>query len=178
MTTSEIQAARPSAGWRFKLGIFIFIFAFALWLLIPVAASMGAPTARIAALTGAIFVANKVMLLSCIAVMGKSGFQRLKGLIFGYGKGLAPSGPIGPVRHAIGLVMFCLPLLTAMLEPYVDQIFPGFRPKLWQAQALGDLMLIASFFVLGGDFWNKVRALFIRTAKVVDSRDVSAGAGI
>jgi hypothetical protein len=27
-------------------------------------------------------------------------------------------------------------------------------------------MLIASFFVLGGDFWNKVRALFVRTAVV------------
>jgi hypothetical protein len=69
--------------------------------------------------------------------------------------------------------MFCLPLVTAMLEPYVDQFFPGLRPNIWQLQALGDLMLIASFFVLGGDFWNKIRALFVRTTTVVDSPDTS-----
>jgi hypothetical protein len=31
-------------------------------------------------------------------------------------------------------------------------------------QVLGDLMLIGSFFVLGGDFWTKIHALFVRTA--------------
>jgi hypothetical protein len=30
-------------------------------------------------------------------------------------------------------------------------------------------MLIGSFFVLGGNFWDKVRALFIRTARVVNT---------
>ncbi|MNJ80684.1 hypothetical protein D3C77_791590 [compost metagenome] len=62
--------------------------------------------------------------------------------------------------------MFCLPLVTALLEPYVDNLWPGLRPNLWQVQLLGDLMLIASFFVLGGNFWEKLRALFIRTARV------------
>ena len=128
---------------------------------------IGAGTA--AAMTGAIFIANKVLLLTCVVVMGKAGFQQLKGVIFGYVKGLAPADTIGPTRHAIGLVMFCLPLVSAMLEPYVDQFWPGLRPNIWQLQALGDFMLIASFFVLGGDFWSKVRALFIRTAKVEDT---------
>lgn len=165
--------APPEGGWRFKFGIGIFILALALWLLIPLAASMDVPAPRIAAITGAIFVGNKVLLLACIAVMGKAGFQQLKGFIFGYAKGLAPSGPVGPTRHVVGLVMFCLPLVSAMLEPYVDQIWPGLRPNIWQLQALGDLMLIASFFVLGGDFWSKVRSLFIRT-KAVEIRDSAA----
>jgi hypothetical protein len=165
MTTSEIKAEVSAAGgWRFKLGIGIFVLAFALWLFIPLAASLGTPAARIAALTGAIFVANKVLLVTCIAVMGKPGFQQLKAMVFGHAKRLAPSKTVGPVRHVIGLVMFCLPLVSAMLEPYVDRIWPGLRPNIWQFQALGDLMLIASFFVLGGDFWTRIRALFIRTA--------------
>jgi hypothetical protein len=165
MTTSEIKAEVSTAGgWRFKLGIGIFILAFALWLIIPIAASLGTPAARIAALTGAIFVANKVLLVTCIAVMGKPGFQQLKAMVFGHAKRLAPSETVGPVRHAIGLVMFCLPLISAMLEPYIDNIWPGLRPNIWQLQALGDLLLIASFFVLGGDFWSKIRALFVRTA--------------
>ncbi|MEN4922444.1 transporter suffix domain-containing protein [Achromobacter spanius] len=164
MNTPDTQPdAAPAAGWRFKCGIGLFILAFALWFLIPIAAAVDAPGSRIAALTGAIFIANKVLLITCIAVMGKEGFQQLKGLIFGHAKKLAPAKKVGPVRHAIGLIMFILPLLTSMLEPYVDQIWPGFRPRLWQAQLAGDVMLVASFFVLGGDFWNKLRALFIRS---------------
>lgn len=165
MTTSDIETEMPPAGgWRFKLGIFIFILAFALWLLLPLAASMGVPGARIAALTGTIFVANKVLLVTCIAVMGKVGFQQLKSIVFGQAKRLAPSKTVGPTRHAIGLVMFSLPLIWAMLESYVDQFWPGLRPNIWQLQVLGDLMFIGSFFVLGGDFWSKTRALFVRTA--------------
>jgi len=79
-----------------------------------------------------------------------------------------PGDTVGPARHAIGIVMFCLPLVSAMFEPYVDAIWPGLRPKMWEAQLVGDLMLVASFFVLGGDFWNKFRALFTRTAGTLD----------
>jgi hypothetical protein len=164
MTTSNVQTeVAPASGWRFKLGIFIFGLAFALWLVIPLAASLDVPGPKIAAITGVIFVANKVLLVVCIAVMGKPGFQQLKALIFGHARRLAPSKTVGPVRHAIGLVMFCLPLISAMLEPYVDTIWPGLRPNVWQFQVLGDLVLMASFFVLGGDFWSKIHALFVRT---------------
>jgi len=153
----------PPKGWRFKCGIGIFIFALVLWCLIPLAASLDVPGSRIAALSATVFIANKILLIACIAVMGKDGFQQLKGMVFGHAKRLAPVQKVGPVRHTIGLVMFVLPLLTATLEPYIDQILPGFRPNLWQLQVLGDVMLIASFFVLGGDFWNKLRGLFVRT---------------
>jgi hypothetical protein len=34
---------------------------------------------------------------------------------------------------------------------------------------LGDALLIGSFFVLGGNFWEKLRALFIRTARVTSA---------
>jgi hypothetical protein len=32
---------------------------------------------------------------------------------------------------------------------------------------IGDLLLLVSLFILGGDFWDKLRALFVREAKVV-----------
>ena len=145
---------------------------FASGLGIAISAAADVPASRIAAMTGAIFIANKVLILTCVAVMGKAGFQQLKSLVFSSFKVFAPSETVGPVRHIIGLVMFCLPLVTAMLEPYVDQFWPGLRPNIWQLQAIGDVMLIASFFVLGGDFWGKIRALFVRTARVVEGRGV------
>ncbi|MFC4278859.1 transporter suffix domain-containing protein [Achromobacter aloeverae] len=162
--TDTAQEPAATGGWRFKVGIGLFLFAFALWLLVPLAGWLDVPGGRIAALTGVIFIANKVLIITCIAVMGKVGFQQLKAIVFGHAKRLAPVATVGPVRHAIGLVMFFVPLISAMLEPYVDTIWPGLRPNLWQVQAAGDLMLIASLFVLGGNFWNKLHALFVRTA--------------
>ena len=31
---------------------------------------------------------------------------------------------------------------------------------------IGDIVFMTSFFVLGGDFWDKIRSLFIPSAKV------------
>jgi len=169
MAIPDTQAEVLASGtWRFRVGIGVFVLAYGAWILVPLAALAGASATGIATLTGSIVVANKIMLLACIAVMGKPGFQRLKAMLFRHLKRRASGDTVGATRHAIGLVMFCLPLVSAMLEPYVDAIWPGLRPKMWEAQLLGDMMLVASFFVLGGEFWNKVRALFIRTARVVD----------
>ncbi|BDB29406.1 transporter suffix domain-containing protein (plasmid) [Cupriavidus sp. P-10] len=170
MANPDSQAGSlASATWRFRLGIGVLILAYGAWLAVPLAAFAGASATRIATLTGAIVAVNKIMLLVSVAVMGKPGFLRMKDMLL---QRLRPSSPVdavGPARHAVGLAMFCLPLVSAMLEPYVDAIWPDLRPKLWEAQLLGDLMLVASLFVLGGEFWNKVRALFIRTARVVDA---------
>jgi hypothetical protein len=174
--TTTADAGPAAAGWRFKLGIALFAAAILLWLLVPLAAAIGMSGSRIAGLTGTIFIVNKLLFLAVVGVLGKSGFQQLKRMLFGYVAGLAPEPTVGPVRHGIGLVMFCLPLISAWLEPYVDTFWPGLRPNLWQAQLLGDVMFIASFFVLGGNFWAKIRALFVRTAIVVNPADSAAAA--
>ncbi|WP_276122081.1 transporter suffix domain-containing protein [Pararhizobium qamdonense] len=167
MTVNMETVLDPTAAtWRFKLGIALVCLAIAMWLCVPLAAWAGVPSTRIAAVTGIIFIVNKVLLLLVIAVMGKSGFQQLKSKIFGVFK-LSPDTSVSRTRYNLGLVMFCLPLISASLEPYVDAMAPGLRPNLWQLQLLGDLMFIASFFVLGGNFWEKIRALFVRESRVV-----------
>jgi hypothetical protein len=87
------------AGWRFKLGILIFVLAFSLWLFIPLAAALQASVAHTAAGTGAIFAVNKALLLVCVAVLGRAGFQRLKAMVSAYVKGLP--GRIATFGHAV-----------------------------------------------------------------------------
>ncbi|MFJ7311531.1 transporter suffix domain-containing protein [Pseudomonas sp. NPDC098747] len=156
-----------TVGWRFKVGIAIVGFMLGCWLLVPIAAWVGVSASMVAALTGTLFISNKVLLLIVIAVMGKAGFQQLKRSMFGFLSSFIPNAEtrVGPIRHRIGIVMFCLPLISGFLEPYVDTLWPGLRPALWQLQLLGDVMLIASFIVLGPDFWEKIRTLFIRTER-------------
>ncbi|MCO8312909.1 transporter suffix domain-containing protein [Pseudomonas mandelii] len=173
MSSPQDNTAASSTGWRFKVGIAIICLMLGSWLMVPLAAAADVSGSKIAALTGVLFISNKILLILAIAIMGKAGFQQLKRSLFGYVSTLAPADvEVGPARHRIGLVMFCLPLISAFLEPYIDSLWPGLRPNLWQLQVLGDAMLIGSFFVLGGNFWDKVRALFIRTARVVNTSTV------
>jgi hypothetical protein len=126
------------------------------------------PTAWKTGLSIGVFVIiPKLMILSIIMLLGKSGFAYLKSVCFRYIGGLvaplAPARKVSRTRYRIGLVMFILPLLETWIVPYFEAAYPAFaewRPMSWA----WDVMLIASFFVLGGEFWDKFRALFIHGA--------------
>ncbi|BBP71488.1 cytochrome C biogenesis protein cycl [Pseudomonas sp. Seg1] len=168
-TAQDPMTPPPAATWRFKVGVGIICLMLGSWLMVPLAAALDVPGSKVAALTGVLFISNKVLLLLVIAVMGKAGFAELKRTIGRHVSGMLPTpvAEVSPLRHRVGVVMFCLPLLTSFLEPYFDNFWPGLRPNLWQLQLLGDLMFVGSFFVLGGNFWDKAHALFMRKARVV-----------
>jgi hypothetical protein len=62
--------------------------------------------------------------------------------------------------------MFVLPLLFAWLGPYGAHRIPGYEAHRFVVSLIGDMVFVASLFVLGGEFWDKVRALFIHQAEV------------
>ncbi|MDR5746445.1 transporter suffix domain-containing protein [Caballeronia sp. LZ029] len=80
--TSSQDEALPSSTWRLRAGIGVFVLAYAVWGLVPLAALAGSPATDIAALTGGIVVGNKIILLACVAVMGKPGFEQLRARLF------------------------------------------------------------------------------------------------
>src|SRR5829696_10141385 len=117
-----------------------------LWILIPIEAALKMSAGPIAATTAGIAIANKIILLIAIAVMGKQGFQELKGRAFGYVKHLAPATTVSPTRHTIGLVMFWLPFLQGFLETWASHMAPQLVANRMWADLLMDVMLIASVF--------------------------------
>lgn len=60
--------------------------------------------------------------------------------------------------------MFLLTLLFGWLAPYAKDA-SGYEAQSFAVSLTGDLLLMTSLFVLGGDFWDKVRALFIYEAR-------------
>ncbi len=108
----------------------------------------------------------EVFMLIAIAVMGKQGYEYIKGKAFKYLKRFAPADEVSLTRYRIGLIMFSLPLLFGWLQPYLGNYFT-FLNKLpvWQ-YVVGDIIFFASFFVLGGDFWDKFSGLFKHSVKV------------
>jgi len=156
------------AGWRFPVGVTIFVAGFVAPLAIPLVTSSDLPAAWKAAVAGVLAVGvPEIMMVVAAAVMGKEGFARLKSQ---FGRVLRKYGPperVSRTRYRTGLVMFTLPLLLAWLVPYIGHHLPGYdRHQLIWAVA-GDAIFIASFFVLGGEFWDKLRSLFVHGARAV-----------
>jgi hypothetical protein len=63
--------------------------------------------------------------------------------------------------------MFVMPLLFGWLSPYLQGLFPQIDAHRNLLAITGDLLLVGSLFVLGGDFWDKVRSLFVHDAIAV-----------
>jgi hypothetical protein len=117
-------------------------------------------------LVGGIIVAvAELSLPVVIAILGKPGFAYIKGVFFKALRRYGPPAEVGRVRYRIGLAMLILPVFFALVEPYVGS-YLGVTGQNRIVYALsGDALLLVSFFVLGGDFWDKVRALFVHSAK-------------
>ena len=159
--------AHSQSGWRLRLGLVIFIIGFASPLLIPLVTASGLSTQWKTIISGALAVGiPEVFSIVAVAIMGKSGFDYMKERFFTLLKKHGPPERVGRTRYRIGLVMFCLPLLLGWSEPYFRHI-SGFEAHRLLVAVIGDLVLVSSLFVLGGEFWDKVRALFVWNARVV-----------
>jgi hypothetical protein len=162
------QANVPAAGWRLKLGVVLFGFSIVLPVLgVPLVAVMGLSAATVATVSGALLVGAEVLGLVAVAVMGKTGFAYIKNRVFGFLKQHGPPAEVSRTRYTIGLVMFAVPVVFGWLAPYAADLIPGYLGSEFTYAIVGDLLLLTSLFVLGGDFWDKVRALFIYGAKAV-----------
>jgi hypothetical protein len=157
------------------MGIIVFAVGFLSPLLIPIVAGMNLPLAWKATLSGLLSVGvPEVFTIAAIALMGKKGFRYLKSRIFEFFKKRAPSDRVSRTRYRFGLVMFVVPLLFGWLGPYVPNMIPGYAFQRLGVNLCGDLIFVSSLFVLGGDFWDKIRALFIHeaTAHLPESKTV------
>lgn len=136
-------------------------------LLIPLVTSSNLSVGIKTILSGLLaFGIPEIFMLIAIAIMGKSGYSYLKEKLFSYLKVIAPSDSVSLIRYRIGLVMFSMPLLVGVLQPYLAYYFTFFKElPLWWAIGL-DILFISSFFVLGGDFWDKLSGLFKHNAKI------------
>jgi len=148
------------------LGLTILIVGWLSPLLIPIVTRTSLATEWKTIISGLLAVGIPEMFtVAAIAVMGKSGFNLIKERIFSFFKKHGPPDRVRPTRYRIGLVMFVLPMVFGWLGPYGAHKIPGYETHRFVVSLIGDLMFVASFFVLGGDFWDKIRSLFIHRAR-------------
>jgi hypothetical protein len=159
---------RPSTDWSLKLGVALFIFSIVLPLLgIPFVATLGFSNSITTTVSAALLIGAEVIGVAAIAVMGKNGYVYVKNRVLGFLKRHGPPEKVSRRRYTIGLIMFSLPILFAWLSVYIANWVPGFINNPLPYAIIGDVLFLTSLFVLGVEFWDKVRALFIYEAKAL-----------
>jgi hypothetical protein len=161
------ETEQPRTGWRFRLGLIILVVGWLSPLCIPLITATELPTRWKTIISGALAVGiPEVFTVAAIAIMGKSGYNLIKERIFRFLKKHGPPDRVSLTRYRIGLVMFVLPVIFGWLGPYGVHLIPGYETHRFVVSLIGDVMFVASLFVLGGDFWDKIRALFSHSARV------------
>jgi hypothetical protein len=157
----------PPKGKLVTAGI-IFITGFLSPVLIPVVSSSDLSAGWKAALTGfLVFGIPELFMVIAAAVAGKEGFNYIKSKIYGFLKKHGPPDTVSKTRYKLGLVLFLIPILVGLFLPYFTHLIPSYEEYRNLISSIGDIVLVTSLFVLGGDFWDKLRSLFVYGAKAI-----------
>jgi hypothetical protein len=160
------DSAAPPTGWRMGVAMVLIILSLGSALFVPIVASLDMPTETKATISGLLVLGvPQLLMFLAVALVGKSGFDFLKTRILGAVVKLGPPQSVGRTRYQIGLVLFVLPLLLAFASPYAGELTPALDTPGLAVGVAGDLTLLISLFVLGGDFWDKLRSLFVYEAR-------------
>jgi len=145
---------------KFYIGTGIFVLGFLSPLLIPLVAKSDLSITWKASLSGLLALGiPEIFMIIAIAVMGRSGYETLMSKFRMFFK---PPNQVSRARHRIGLIMFCFPLLFGWLQPYLGHFTQELQQLPMRYYLIGDGIFLASFFVLGGEFWGKFSGLFKR----------------
>lgn len=137
---------------------------------VPLVAAIGLSATTLATVSGMLLASAEVLGIVAVAVMGKPGYAYIKNRVFGFLRQYGPPAEVSRTRYRVGLVMFAVPILFGWVAPYASGLIPGYVGNEFTYAIVGDLLLLSSLFVLGGDFWDKLRALFFHQAKAVFPR--------
>lgn len=176
-TVTRSAAPDPRQKKRLIMGVAVFIAGWLLALaLVPLVNRSDLTTALKATINGVLLLGlPKLFLLLAIAIMGKPGFLYLKSLLGGHVRRLAPAATVSPLRYRIGLVLLLSMVVLSSIGDYVATDVIALRQQHPQLIAMtGDALILISLFLLGGDFWDKLRSLFIREAKAVFPNEANA----
>ncbi len=163
--TTNLNAAPPNPGFRFYLGIGMFVTSF---FMLPTGLVLKgfADTPYLKGLILAAFwISAPVMKITSIAIMGKPSYLWIQYKFNHFYHHVAELHRVSKTRYNIGLVMFFLPFVPNYILAYSPNLFPDAYLLRSGIHFIFDLVVISGLFVLGGDFWDKLRALFIYTAR-------------
>ena len=177
-STDPSTSVQQNKTWRYRLGLTLFFGAFPIFFATPVVIPMlGLSAGESAALIGGILLAVEVLWFASIPLLGKEGFKAVKQRTFGWLK--LSSNPISRGRHRFGVTLLfgsiLLDVLLNLIMLGTDFLVKGADVPTKQIlglsfsqqatvyitiQILTTVGIVAALFILGGDFWERLKAAF------------------
>ena len=152
---------------RFYLGLVFFGLAWVLPLFGILVARLPLSLAVKPSIIGLLTVGGPEILgLLAVLCLGKENLLLIKNKLLALLKRLRPPSPVSRTRYRVGLVMFLLPLIPTYVMAYAPWGLPDHSPQHLYVNLAADFIFLSSLLVLGGDFWDKLRALFVYDARV------------
>jgi hypothetical protein len=132
-------------------------------LLVPL---LDLPVAQSAFIAGALVAgAPEVLMLLAVALLGRQNFDRIVGAAKKFLFTTFFSSPVSRARYQAGLAVCLLSFIPLYVAGYVPSWMPAGNGRI-AILAAADLAFIFGFFIMGGEFWEKFRRLFVWEGKV------------
>jgi len=164
---SLIGAVRPeNPGLRLYVGLGIFILSF---FMLPIGLFFQKFAIHHYAkhiIVGIFWLTAPALKITSVAILGKHSYLFIKSKFRHYFVRVIKPYHASRLRYNIGLVLFWLPIIPTYIMAYAPLFVSGNFYLRVILNIATDVVFIASLFVLGGDFWDKLKALFIFSAKV------------
>ena len=152
--------------WRFYAGVTAIILSVVMPLGAFIVPVLGLPTAQSALLAGLLVAgAPEVLCILAIALLGQDTFQYFVHKAKAAFRRAILDRPASKLRYYTGLAIILLSWLPAYIYAYFPTALPGGNVRIYILAGM-DLAFVASVFLMGGEFWEKVRRIFVYEGKV------------
>jgi hypothetical protein len=152
-------------GVRFYIGLIVFIISFFMLPIGLVLKGFVAGHFWKDFVLAAFWISAPIMKISSIAILGKSSYLWIQYQMHYFYHRVARPRKVTLLRYNIGLTMFIMPFLPNYMFSFMPHLLPDSQLVRYIIIISADVVFLSSLFVLGGDFWDKLKALFIYTAK-------------
>ena len=160
-----LDAAPPqiTMDWRYYTGLTLL----ALSVILPLAAlaivpMLGLSTAVAAGIIGVATVGSpEVLTIAAIAFLGRDTFNYFKYKFLKMLKRKMVTRRVSKARYYFGLALFVGSALPLYLKGFFPDLLPGDEQTKVMIILVSEFIAFASIFILGGEFWEKLKALFL-----------------
>jgi hypothetical protein len=151
-------------GWKFYVGLAFFVYSCATLGIAALVPFLFSPAVA-ATLVTSVVVSGELGFWVSAALLGRPFVDALKGKLVALfvRRGPPAPRPISRPRHVFGLVLFSLSFVTyyvAMAIPFLQLSTSTELTAIVVVAITGELLFVSSLLVLGGEFWERIKALY------------------
>ncbi len=161
------KKVKVKKDWKYYTGMTLFIYCWIPYAVSGLLLFMQIPLGKLIGIMAAFIASSEISFAISIVLLGKPFIKMLEAKakgVFQRHKPVQPAKPVSKMRFYFGIVLFCLSFIPCLITE--TSLFFGYpktdagRVYLCASMLLGYTIFIVSLFILGSDFWDRLKKLF------------------